>query len=288
MNIYLENNELLTDLLSATLRHDLVPIPVTLELFAVASEMAIEQLEVGKKLRLNDGTILSIVKVQQVQTNIQQDGVRVGGISAIAVLAGCESLIYPSKTACIQDNITFSNIYRSVGAKVQFGQDIKVGKFVCLKGQYASNRIAFALQKEASVLAYQDGKMNVMRIQELLKNEGRYYHSSGVQWIDHAQYQHHTHYLSVDDSDIIGQVPTDLTDIQYIPQCDHRELNNLKRVLVVRGIILRSLDDGLIAGNVVVIDGVKYVVLTSASRFDTGKLGNPPVMASKAWIARMV
>jgi hypothetical protein len=44
----------------------------------------------------------------------------------------------------------------------------------------------------------------------------------------------------------------------------------------------------LIAGDVILCDGKKYVIVTVAHRFDTGILGAPSVSATKIWLAEVV
>lgn len=296
MIIYLQNNQQIAgnDLLAAILRVDLVPIPVTLELTLNASDMLKEQVVVGNKLLTANGIELQIVKVETMTSQVVKDGKRIGAMAVIAVLAGCEALINTTKKAVSHDGASFSEIYRSLGAKVKFGNDIKVNSFVCLKGQIPTKRIALALQKEACVLVYDipTKTLNVRRIQELLESKtASVYDPSAVQWIANNQAiaRQNTHYLSLDDngSDVLGQV-SDNKSIDYMPRCDNRELHNLKRILVTCGVIIRALDDKLVAGNVISVSGKNLVILTSAIRIDTGSMGGQSVMASKAWLAKMV
>lgn len=115
------------------------------------------------------------------------------------------------------------------------------------------------------------------------------YDPSNVQWLNSTQSDtlYNTNYLSLDNaSSVVGQVNTG-KNIDYIPRTDNRELQNLRRILITKGIIIRAIDERLSAGNLLSINEQNYVVLTHAIRFDTGSMGGGAVMASKAWIAQL-
>lgn len=297
MLIFLDNHQPVptADLLSVIVRYDLVPIPVSLEMTVRATDELRQQLSVNQKLLLNDGLSLTIVKSELVHNNAIKDGKRLGGLAIIAVLSGCEALLGVSAKAVIHQSVSFAEIYRSLGAMVKILDDIKVNQFVCLKGQMPTERIALALQKEAAVMSYDVNRrvMAVKRLQSLFEPSADIpkYDRSQVQWFVNpcADVRQNVHYLSVDGNgtDILGQVD-ERKCVDYIPRCDSRELNNLKRILMKRGVMLRSTDTKLMAGNLISIDDKSYVVLTSAFRFDTGALGGGSVMATKAWLADLV
>ncbi len=295
MIIYLENGNQIAgaDLLSAILRHDLVPIPLSLEMTAHASDELKTYLQQGKKLTLGNGAEVVIVKSQAFKSQLVRDGRRSEAMAIVAVLSGCESLINATKKAVVHDAVTFSEIYRSLGAKVRFNTDVKVNSFACLKGLMPTKRIALALQKEAATIVYdiEARVFNVVRLQDLFKNEAALYDPSNVHFFDHSQANTllNTNYLSVDEdgTQILGQAG-EFKNIDYMPRCDSRKLLNLKRILITKGVIMRPMDDRLSAGKILLINEQKYVVLTNATRFDTGSFGGQAVMASKAWLAQMV
>ena len=102
MIIYLENGNQIAgaDLLSAILRHDLVPIPLSLEMTAHASDELKTYLQQGKKLTLGNGAEVVIVKSQAFKSQLVRDGKRSEAIAIVAVLSGCESLINATKKSC--------------------------------------------------------------------------------------------------------------------------------------------------------------------------------------------
>ncbi|MCC3344511.1 hypothetical protein [Psychrobacter sanguinis] len=282
------------DLISAIYRTDLVPVPVSLELVVKATDQLRPLLKIGDKIIAADATSLTIVKSQHINMQLAKAGKRVGGLMIIAVLSGCEPLLSVASRATSLNNTSFNEVYRALGAKIRLKGDIKLNQFICLKGQLPTKRIAIALQKEASVTAYQGGNMSVVRINDLFKGQAAMYDKSALQWIDNPHILTHgnTNYLSIDDngSDIVG-TPFENKQIGYYPRADARELQNLRRILVTRAKMVRQLDDQIMAGNLIgVNDGTKtenLVVLTAAHRYDTGALGGRPIMATQAWLAQL-
>lgn len=291
MRFFLENDHAISDhdVVSAVLRYDLVPIPVTLELVVNAVPNVANMLDVGRMVTLANGIELVIVKAEQFIGNKILDGHRTGAIVVTAVLAGCERLIHVTTKAVNLKDASFNEIYRACGAKVSFSQDIKVGRFVCFKGQMATQRISWSLQKEASCIAYDidSRSLQVCRIIDLLSQEPTIYDASAVQWLSHAHTDGDvaTHHLSIDPNgtDIIGQTPMS-GRMDYIPRCDAREINNLSRVLIVRGTIERAIDESLIAGRAVAINDNSYVVATSAIRYESGAFGGGSQLSIKSWL----
>ena len=113
---------------------------------------------------------------------------------------------------------------------------------------------------------------------------------SAVQWIDHPNAIRHgnINYLSIDDngSEILGTARAERS-IEYYPRADNRELQNLRRILITKATITRQFDDKLDAGKLITVDEKTLVSLTAAHRFESGALGGPAVMATKAWLAQM-
>ena len=281
-----------SDLLSAIYRTDLVPVPVSLELVVKNTDALKNGLITGETLTTATGVPLTIVKSQVINTQSIKDGKRIGAIHVIAVLSGCEPLLGVASRATSLTNTSFNEIYRSLGAKVRLANDIKLAEFICLKGQLPTKRIALALQKEGAVMRYDmtSNKMTVTRIGDLFAGDGKLMDKSAVQLIEHPTTAKHdnTNYLSIDDngSDIVGEANSG-RHIGYYPRADARELNNLKRILMVKATLLRPFDESLNAGTLLTVGNEKYTILTSAHRFETGAMGGQAVMATRAWLAQI-
>jgi hypothetical protein len=156
MNIQLADGSQIggSDLVSAIYRTDLVPVPVTIELIVKADDRLHDLLVIGKTLFTPASISLTIVKSQVINEQSVKAGKRIAAIHVIAVLSGCEALLGVTKKAVSLTNTSFNEVYRALGAKVRIKRDIKIARFICLKGQMPTVAIALALQKEAAVICH--------------------------------------------------------------------------------------------------------------------------------------
>ena len=292
MNIQLEDGSTISgsDLISAIYRTDFVPVPVTLEAVVKNDERLTKFLTIGRQITTAKGMPLVIIKSQVINEQSIKAGRRIGAIHIIAVMAGCEALLGVTNKATSLENTGFNEVYRALGAKLRINRDIKLSRFVCLKGQLPTALIAAALQKEAAVICHTDNGMAIVRLNELMSGEAVLFDKSAVQWIENPNVIRHsnTNYLSIDDdgSTILGSARAERS-IRYYPRANTRELQNLRRILITKATITRQLDERLNAGKLVEVDGQRLVVLTAAHRYDTGALGGQTVMATKAWLAQI-
>lgn len=292
MNIQLEDGSSVGggNLISAIYRTDLVPVPVTLELVVKTDDRLHGLLLIDKTLTTPKGVSLTIIKSQVINEQSIKAGKRIAALHVIAVLSGCEALLGVTKKAVSLTNTSFNEVYRALGAKVRIKRDIKLASFVCLKGQMPTVAIAKALQKESAVICHSEQGLSVIRLNELMNGAATLFDKSAVQWIDHPNAIRHgnINYLSIDDngSDILGTARAERS-IEYYPRADNRELQNLRRILITKATITRQIDDRLDAGKLVVVDDKTLVILTGAHRFESGALGGPAVMATKAWLAQV-
>jgi len=277
-------------LISVIYRSDLVPVPISLELVVKADDRLQKLLSVSSLLTLPSGAVVTVVKSQVINEQSIKMGRRIAAIHVIAVLAGCEALLSVAPRAIELKGTSFNEVYRALGAKIRIKRDIKLARFVCLKGQSPTAAIAMALQKEAAVMVYQNSGLNVTRLNELFVGDTILFDKSAVQWVENPNLIHHdnTNYLSIDDNgtDILGSARANRT-VRYFPRADNRELQNLRRVLITKATINRPLDDRLEAGRLVTVEDKKLAILTAAHRYDSGALGGQAITASKAWLAQI-
>ena len=292
MNIQLEDGSNIggSSLVSAIYRTDLVPVPVTLEMVVKADDRLRELLVFGKLLSTPKGVSLSIVKSQVINEQSIKAGKRIAAIHIIAVMAGCEALLGVTNKAIYLENTSFNEVYRALGAKVRIKRDIKLAKFICLKGQLPTKPIALALQKEGAVIANTEQGLSIIRLNDLMAGEPLMFDKSAVQWVENPNAIRHgnINYLSIDDngSDIIGTVRPERS-IQYCPRADNRELQNLRRILITKATMTRQLDERLDAVKLIEVEDKRLVVLTSAHSYESGALGGQAVTATKAWLAQI-
>lgn len=281
-----------SDLLSATLRSDCVPVPVTLELTVRSTEVLKKALVEDAVLLITDEYIpVVIVKSQHVDTQTIKDGERVGGIACVCILTGCKSLIEPTNKAIILKDTTVNEVYRACGAKTLFGSDIPLPEFVCLRGRKPSLEITKYLQQEAAVIYHRDGRLHAVRIEQLLQQEAvERFDPSALQWIKNALV---TEYslpslitIANDGTNIEGDLSIS-RPVGYMPRLDSRRLRNMEKVLITKATLMRPLNTNMQAGQVILVNDQKFLFLTAAHRFDTAALGGATAQATKVWLANL-
>ena len=284
-----------SELIIATLRTDLVPVPVSIEFAVKHTKELEEQLIDGAEILVNDFPYsFEIVYSNPVKSQSIKDNARIGGISCIAVFKGCVKILENAKKAIILDQTSFNSAYRACGASnIRLGDDIPLPEFICLNGSLISKRLALYLQQEAAVFCYRDSKICVLKLDTIFKQAPVLkLDPSEVQWFNSKQIEKHqkSSYVSVDQdgSTFIGDDTT--TKGQSIIQkagLDARQLKNLEKVLIPRGVVFRSLSLELKAGDVVEIDKKNYVFLTVAHQEETGAIGGNIGSMTKIWLASL-
>lgn len=283
-----------SELIVATLRTDLVPVPVSVE-FAVKHTKELEQqLVSGAELLVTDiPHSFEIVYANPVKSQtIKEDG-RIGGISCIAVLKGCKKLLDFASNATVLDQTSFNAAYRACGASnIRLGEDIPLPEFICLKGRLPTERLALYLQQEAAVICFKDLKISVLKLDAIFKQDPILkLDPSEIQWIDSKVLEKHqkSSYVAVEtDGSTIGDDTT--TQGQSVIQkagLDARQLKNLEKVLIPRGIVHRPINFELNAGDLVEIDKKNYVILTAAHHVETGAIGGNVGSETKLWLASL-
>ena len=278
------------DLVTATLRTDLVPVPVTLELTALSTPELDKALVVGAELLVGDiGISITIIKAMPIKTQTIKNGRRIGGVACTGVLSSCNQLMVPVNHAIDLTDTTFGGAVRASGATIAIANDLPLPRFVCFKGQTPSHQIAKYLQQEAAVVVFRRGQLSIIKIDALLADEpiGNY-DSSAIAWIDspNVQATKTPSFVSIgiDGSTVEGENTTTGRPVSYLPGLDTRQLKNLEKVLITRGTMIRPLDYKLQAGQVIQVGKMKLVILTSANHVNTS---TNSVMATKVWLASL-
>ena len=278
------------DLVTATLRTDLVPVPVTLELTALSTPELDKALVVGAELLVGDiGILITIIKAMPVKTQVIKNGRRIGGVACTGVLTSCKKLMEPVNNAINLTDTTFGGAVRASGATIAIADDLPLPRFVCFKGQTPSHQIAKYLQQEAAVIVFRRGQLSILKVDALLADEpiGKY-DSSAIAWIDspNVQATKTPSFVSMgaDGSSVEGENTTTGRPVSYLPGLDARQLKNLEKVLITRGTMIRPLDYKLQAGQLIQVGKMKLTILTSANHVNTT---TNSVMATKVWLASL-
>lgn len=296
MRVVLNNGQAIgTDrFISGVTRFDCTPIPATLEFQVKLTPEIDEQLQENSIIRVGDN-YLELIIIKRVITNtavIKGDENLVLG-AYIAVINGCENLIKPVKKAILLEGSTIGASMRACGNKLKIESDVPLIRYFCALGATPTYEIARKCAEEACVIyCSASGKIIVMRLSQIMNQEPKgYFNKESIQWIQnpHKLTQSIPTYQTInpDGSTVEGSLSSGTTTAFY-PNLDARRLKNLSTVLVVRGTTVRPYSPQYMAGDVVMVDDKKYVILTVAHRFDTGAMGSPSISASKFWLAEVV
>ena len=283
----------LSDLITATLRTDLFPVPMNFEFSVSRVDFYEKLLANNKEIMVGDyNTPFTIVRSIPVRTQSIKGTALIGGVSCIALPTPFVKMISPLSTAKILDSTSFCSVVRSFGISTRFGADIPLKRFVALCGSKPSERLANYMQQEACVLCFEKESVNFIKVKDFFKREAVIkLTSSSIAWLHSEQIanlQKYT-YTSID-ADGQTQINPELTKgLQVIQRAglDSRQAKNMEKILVSRGTLTRNMDMRLSAGQTVLVDDKKYVILTSAHHFESGNLGGASVTATKLWIGSL-
>lgn len=278
-------------LMSALWRYDLIPVPLTLE-FKIQVNEETSVLKEKEVILIGDDEIpLTIIKRGGRDPDIVQDGKFIKINSFIAFLSGTENLIEPASKAALLGNTNFSEAYRACGVKTAFGSDIPLLAFHSFFGKTPSFEVSKRCCEEAAVILFKDKKIHAKRLSDIKKQQpildinGR-----AVEWEDNPYIIQNTvkNFISVGpDGSTIEESLKGSQKATFYPGMDSRRLKNLRTVLIRKGSVMRQLSPNIVAGDVVNVDQVPFIILTAAHLFQPSTQGSIGGMTSRFWLAQV-
>lgn len=281
-------------LVTAVLRSDCIPVPMTLEFqILINSDQRSQFVENAVVYLGNNYISKKIIKAVVMPSSIVRDDERLTLGSFIAVLEGCEKLIKPVTSATYLENTPINSILKASGLKNGVTKDdVAVLKYFVPLGETPTFIIAAKLAEEAAVMyANQQGRITVTRLNNLM-NEGPKLKvdQTEVNWIGNTSALLHSTpnfiTLNADGSTIEGDIQPGKA-AKFIPSSDARRVKNMSTMLVTKGTFMRAMSPNIGAGDLIEINQRKYFILTAAHRFDMVALGGSTVSASKFWFAEV-
>ena len=292
MIITLENGkELRNDwVISAVLRSDLVPIPVSLEA-EIRTDSSIEKyLQEGKTIQALADTF-RIIKIQPVVGNNTQGIHSMNAVKITALLEQCHQVSFRRKNAVIKSDSTLQDIYSACGAKIKMvNADFKIPRFVCPKDDAPTFHIARAIQEEGGVVAWKKGSLKFYRLPDLFTQKAvMQLPNNGSENVESGFLTRHQvpNAISVaKDGSIITGEASKSRSFAYSPAKDVQKLNNMARCLVLRKVSRIYYAPKLCAGDVIdILGGKPLVILTAAHVFQSGTDSGAANQYSKLWLA---
>lgn len=258
-------------IVSATLRSDLAPVPMTLEADIRVGDDSIEsQLAQGQIIMVGSGDKFRILKSERARSGDVQGPSLLSVMRITAILDACHTVAYVRGRAIIREQAALSEIYRAAGATIRpIESDFAVPRFCCPVGDTPSFHIARVLQEEGGVVRWRDGRLGFLRLADLLQQEPvvTLPHSVASE-TDSGFIERHEipWYFSTDaDAGFIFGNRDKPRAARFAPFMDSRRLRNMSSCLLRVKAVKVPLDMRIGAGELVAFaDGTQLAVITAA------------------------
>lgn len=282
-------------IVTATLRSDLAPIPMSLELDVRAGEESIERLLAQDELLSTAaGDKFRIVKSCKAQSKDVQGENLMAVMRVTALLDACHGIAFVRSRAIVKERASLAAIYRAGGATVRgIDADFPVPRFCCLVGETPTFHIARVLQEEGGVVRWKDGKLAFARLQDLFKQApvAKLPHSAADD-VESGFLERHEvpWFFSADASAsfVFGNRDKPRT-VLFAPFKDEQRLRNMTRCLIRRKVVKIPLNMVVGAGELVEFaDGTKLAVMTAAHVWEsTGGNGGVGQNYTRLWLGEL-
>lgn len=282
-------------IITAALRYDLAPVPVTLEADFRADDSLMENLKEGRTLTTGHGDRLRIIYSRPVLGGTVRDEKLDSAIRIVAFLEECAPASFVRERAIIQSRKTLHAIYRACGCPLQsVSADFAVPRFVCLTGDTPTMHIARALQEAGGVVAWRDGKLHFVRVPDLFKQQPvKQLPNSASDDVQSGFLERHEvpFFFTVDPT---GAIKTGdrskARSAHFAPHQNAAALHNMTHVLVRKKICKINFDASVRAGDLIdFAGGDKLTVLTACHFFASGTdRGGAQQQYSKLWMGGML
>jgi len=275
-------------ILSAVLRSDLTPIPVTLHAKIRVDDDLKKMLSEGQVITAA-GDRFYIVKSILPNARMSQGEHEVAYIEIFAYLDSVHTTGFVLKTALLKEKTTLQAIYRATGATLKaIENDLNVARFYCLAGNFPTVDIAKTLQDESAVVSWKNGKMRLFRVQDLMRQKPVLsLANNSMKDFDSGFLERHEipTFYSIDANGVFiyGNKSKTRTAV-FAPNKDIRQLQNMGRVLVKRKETNKiAFDLRICAGDVIDVQGIgQFAVITAAHVFE------PEQQYTKLWLGQVV
>lgn len=257
------------------LRSDLTPVPRTVELTVKVSGDIQERLKVGANFWTGREMLkYEVVKLDRADpSGVVQGTEQRQAMTVTALLASCAQIAYRRPTAVIAEGRTLGALFRACGATASIADDFTVKRFACMRGQVPSFQLAIALQEEAAALVLRNKKLSVVRLPDLFNKTAidAVGQADTTAKIESEFLERHEvpSYFSTAENNafVMGAFENARTSV-YWPRADEGTLRNMSKVLVLRKVVPSAMCQEVNAGDMMVVEGEKLVVITAAHCFE--------------------
>lgn len=281
MMIEIGGKQLRGDLIvSASLRSDLSPIPVTFEGDFRADGELSEKLKEGKTFKVA-GDEMIVIKHKRIINKSQQGGRIMDVVRVIAVLKGVEELAFVRKAAIVKEKKQFSECLKSCGVKLPVDGDFQVPRFTVMVGYIPTYQVAMVLQEEGRVFHW-DSKTKKLKSTRLIDFKSKQpidgLKITGSQEDESQFLEKHTvpwFYSIKDDASVIHGNKEKPRNTNFVPKKSPEQLQNMTRALILKEDVRIVFSGTIKAGDVIQLTtGKKRVVMTAVHVFKSGTDGH--------------
>ncbi|ABO60610.1 hypothetical protein LA345_38985 (plasmid) [Burkholderia vietnamiensis] len=275
-------------IISADLRYDLAPIPLTFEANIRLTQQTAADYRDGSVIKVNE-IPFRIVKAVPTR-NVAVQGKE--PLSAVHITAFPDSVVEvarPRRTAVIFQNASLSGIYRACGASAPLVGDFAISRYACFVGNVPTFGIARVLQEESAVVMWRKAKLQAMNLRDLMAQTPiDKLDIDGAEDVksDFLESDEVPVYVSVGPNGkfLSGARRNDTQSVAFSPRKDARSLNFMGRVLVRRKVITTKANPAVRAGDVANISGTPLVVMTAAHHMQNGTDGGGTEQYTRLWL----
>lgn len=298
MIIFLSNgNQLRGDqILSARLRNDAVPIPMTLELTVKAGEDNFDKLfEQGQKLKIATDEQFSIIKSERIIDNVAQGQRERRAYRVTALLDNVVKIAFVRKNAIIKENTQLSEVYRAAGAQISgIENDFNIARFSCFIGDTPSFHIAKVIQEAGGLIRWKKGKLHFLRLTDL-KNQDVSKEFGDTHPVDVAsgyleRFEIPSFYSLDKNAQFVSGDTGKERRVKFSPFKDTQHLFNMTKCLVHKKQIKVLFDQRICAGDLISLsENKKYTVITAVHVFEHGEAdtGGEEKTYTKLWLGEV-
>jgi hypothetical protein len=276
-------------IVSAILRNDMSPIPVTFEA-EIRTDADMEAvLREGSVLTVGADTVRIVKSERHIQGTVQ--GERLQAVRRItALLDACHKIAFIRPRAIIKENATLSGVYRAAGATLrEIEADYSVPRFTCFTGDSPAWHIARAIQEAGGVVRWKNGKLKFMRLLDLSKQKAVLtLTNNATDDVESGFLERHEipTFFSIDKAAafVAGNVSKE-RPVRFAPHADAMQLHSMTRCLVRKKTQKISFNGQLSAGDAVQYSGMAkpMTIITVAHVWESGTDGSGANQYSRLW-----
>lgn len=270
-------NQIRGDLIiSATLRSDLAPIPVTLEADIRVDGSMDKLLAEGGVVTTASGDGMRIIKSVNVNNREVQGEREMRAIRISAILDACHTAAFVRSRAIIKERVSLSSIYRAAGCSIKsIDADFPVPRFYCPIGETPTFGIAIITQEEGGVVRWKAGGLQFMRLIDMFRQKAvKDFPDNASDNVESGFLERHEvpWFYSLNDSGVavFGNREKPRA-VRFSPFKDASRLQNMTRCVIHRKTVKGNPDMRIIAGDMVnIVGGNPMCVITAANVFESG------------------